>query len=64
MEAVYKPNPNDINAPSKKDIEAFKAPKDVKWEAEDEVRTLFCLLRERDRDGEGGGDQEETSDLA
>jgi len=38
MEAIYKPNPNDINAPSKKDIEAFKAPKDVSWEAEDEEK--------------------------
>jgi len=31
MEAPFKPNVNDINAPSASEIDAFKAPKDVVW---------------------------------
>jgi len=35
LEAPFKPNVNDINAPSASDIAAFKAPKDVTWDAEE-----------------------------
>ena len=37
-DAEIKPNPNDINAPSKNDIEGFKASKAVTWDPEDEAR--------------------------
>jgi serine/threonine protein kinase len=36
MEALVKPNVNDINAPSKSEIAAFTKPKDVDWTAEDQ----------------------------
>ena len=36
MDAEIKPNPNDINAPSKKDIEGFKPTKEVAWDPEDQ----------------------------
>lgn len=35
MKAPIQPNINDINAPSKKDIDEFKEPKDVTWDAAD-----------------------------
>jgi len=38
MDAELKPNPNDINAPSKKDIEGFKPSKEVTWDPEDQDR--------------------------
>ena len=38
MDAPIKPNVNDINAPSKGDIDAFKPPKDVTWEADDQAK--------------------------
>lgn len=31
FDAPFKPNVNDINAPSSSDIDAFKAPKDIVW---------------------------------
>lgn len=37
MEAEIKPNPNDINAPSKSEIAKFVDPKDVEWTAEDQA---------------------------
>jgi len=37
MEAEVKPNPNDINAPSKGDIASFAKPKDVDWTEEDQA---------------------------
>jgi len=37
MEAEIKPNPNDINAPSKSEISAFKDPKDVDWTDDDQA---------------------------
>jgi len=36
LEPPIVPNVNDINAPSKKDVGEFKAPKDVTWGPEDE----------------------------
>ena len=33
FDAPFKPNVNDINAPSASEIDAFKAPKDVTWDA-------------------------------
>ena len=36
VDAEIKPNPNDINAPSRSEVDAFKKPKDVDWTAEDE----------------------------
>ena len=36
MEAMVKPNVNDINAPSKNEIAAFKKPKDVEWTSDDQ----------------------------
>lgn len=36
MPAEIVPNPNDINAPGKSEIAAFKKPKDVDWTPEDE----------------------------
>ena len=38
MEAEIKPNPNDINAPSKNDIAGFKPSKEVTWDPEDQSR--------------------------
>ena len=38
MEAPIVPNVNDINAPSAKDIEAFKPPKDVPWTDDDQKK--------------------------
>jgi len=35
FDAPFKPNVNDINAPSKDDIDAFKDPKDVTWGPEE-----------------------------
>jgi serine/threonine protein kinase len=35
-EAPYKPNVNDINAPGKDDVKAFKVPDGIKWEAEEQ----------------------------
>ena len=37
MEAEVKPNVNDINAPSKSDIDGFKKPKGVDWTDEDQA---------------------------
>ena len=31
------PNPNDINAPSKSEIEAMKPPKGITWDPEDQA---------------------------
>ena len=52
VDAPIKPNVNDINAPSAKDIAAFVPPKDVTWEAADQAkfadfgygRPLYCPL--------------------
>ena len=38
IDAPIKPNVNDINAPSAKDIAAFVPPKDVAWESDDQAR--------------------------
>ena len=38
MKAPVQPNVNDINAPSKNDIEAFVPPKDTTWAADDQAR--------------------------
>jgi len=37
MDAEVKPNVNDINAPSKSEIDGFKKPKDVQWTDEDQA---------------------------
>ena len=38
MDAAIKPNVNDINAPSAKEIDAFKPPKDVEWTPDDQAK--------------------------
>ena len=38
MDSPIKPNVNDINAPSSKDISDFKPPKDITWEDADQER--------------------------
>ena len=38
MDATIKPNPNDINAPSKNDIAPFVKPKDVTWDDADQAK--------------------------
>jgi len=38
MTAPFVPDPNDINAPSEKDIGTFEAPKDVNWGADDQAQ--------------------------
>jgi len=71
LEAEIKPNPNDINAPSKKDIEGFKPSKEVTWEPDDQARfsdwnffdkeiwgkyeALFRIEKKMELAGGGGG---------
>jgi len=70
MTPPIKPNPNDINAPSKKDIEEFKPPKDVSWDADDEAKfsdwtmvdgkvweheAIFRIKAKKEIGGGGGG---------
>jgi len=70
MKATLVPNPDEINAPSSKDVEGFVAPKDVKWEDDDQAKlktwTYFnkaiwddeCILfmdKMKALDGGGGG---------
>jgi len=69
MVAEIQPNPNDINAPSKKDIEGFKPSKDVTWDAADQDRfaawdtfdkklwlgTEACFRIEKKKEIAGGG---------
>jgi serine/threonine kinase 32 len=65
-----KPNPNDINAPSKNEIEAFKKPKDVDWTSEDQAKfadwefmnkdawmdeAIFRIKKKKEIKGSGGG---------
>lgn len=48
FEAPFKPNVNDINAPSSSDIDAFKAPKDVVWgDAEKEQFKSWDFFNEK-----------------
>jgi len=70
MEVPIKPNPNDINAPSKKDIDEFKPPKDVSWDPDDEKmfdkwtmvdgtvwehEACFRIAKKKEIGGGGGG---------
>ena len=38
MKADFTPDPNDINAPSQKEVEGFVAPKDTTWEDVDQEK--------------------------
>lgn len=64
------PNPNDINAPSKSEIAAFKKPKDVDWTDDDQKdfaswdfmnkemwadEAMFRIRKYKDLSGGGGG---------
>lgn len=70
FDAEIKPNPNDINAPSKKDIEGFKASKAVTWDPEDQAKfanwehfdlnlwydeATFRITKKKEIGGKGGG---------
>lgn len=70
IDAEIKPNPNDINAPSRSEVEAFKKPKDVEWTAEDEKafddwnffnaelwqdEAIFRIKKKGEIKGAGGG---------
>jgi len=70
LEPEYKPNPNDINAPSKNEIAAFKKPKDVEWTDADQAafasweffnegawnhEILFRVKKYKELGGGGGG---------
>ena len=48
LDAEIKPNPNDINAPSKKDIEGFKASKAVTWDPDDQAKFASWDFFEKD----------------
>ena len=70
MEADIKPNPNDINAPSKNEIPPFVKPKDVEWTSEDQAKfsdwnymdkelwmteAMFRIKKKKEIKGMGGG---------
>jgi len=70
LEAEIKPNPNDINAPSKKDIEGFRPSKEVTWDPDDQDKfkewdyfdkeiwareAIFRMNAKKELSGGGGG---------
>ena len=52
MEAPIKPNVNDINAPSKSEIEAMKPPKGITWDPEDQAHFHSWEHQNRDLMGD------------
>jgi len=70
LEPQIKPNVNDINAPGKNEIAAFKKPKDVEWTEEDQAKfkewdymdpelwydeAMFRIKKYKELSGGGGG---------